>query len=182
MRHGRSEQAGDLKAGNITLLLDWMTTSTRLTLPHGVRGLGLVWYILKPFNLFGGTCELETRLTAGVSQLDSVVFNLELLKFDTYVHELGVKVAVSMYLTGEAPVVIEKEVVVQELEVSAGTHHEVVEPRQNRKCRFCFAFFIVLVVGLHIQVDCEWGAARPVVAQIAGYCTIIIEFDPLSRA
>src|SRR6267142_740624 len=147
MRHGRSERAGDLKAGNITLLLDWTTTSTRLTLPHGVRGLGLVWYILKPFNLFGGTCELETRLTAGVSQLDSVVFNLELLKFDTYVHELGVKVAVSMYLTGEAPVVIEKE-----------------------------------VVGLHIQVDCEWGAARPVVAQIAGYCTIIIEFDPLSRA
>jgi len=57
-------------------------------------------------------CELETRLIAGVSQLDGVVFNLELLEFDAYVGELGVEVAVSVYLAGEPPVVIEKEVVV----------------------------------------------------------------------
>src|SRR6266850_2523698 len=87
MRHGRSERAGNLKAGNITPPLDWMTTSNRLTLPHGTRGLGLAWYVLKPLDLFGSTCKLEMRLTAGVSQLNGIVFDLEL--FDL-LHELMV--------------------------------------------------------------------------------------------
>src|SRR6267142_1414609 len=113
MRHGRSERAGNLKAGNITPPLDWMTTSNRLTLPHGTRGLGLAWYVLKPLDLFGSTCKLEMRLTAGVSQLNGIVFDLELFEFDAYVCELGVEVTVSVYLAGEAPIVVEKEVVVQ---------------------------------------------------------------------
>jgi len=51
MRCGRSEQAGDLKASNITLPLEQMTTSVRLTLPTTMVGLGLVWDILIGLNL-----------------------------------------------------------------------------------------------------------------------------------
>jgi len=67
--------------------------------------------------LFGGTCELETRLTAGVSQLDSVVFNLELLKFDAGVGEFTVEVMVVVHLTGESPVIVVNEGVMEQSEI-----------------------------------------------------------------
>jgi len=119
-------------------------------LPHGTRGLGLAQYVLKPLDLFGSMCELETRLTAGASHLNSVMLDLELFKFDAYVCELGVEVVVVVYLVGEAPIIVKKEVVVQELEVSGGAHHEITEPRRDRECGLCFGFFVILVVGFHV--------------------------------
>src|SRR6267142_5711491 len=116
-------------------------------LPHGTRGLGLAWYVLKPLDLFGSTCELETRLTAGASHLNGIVLDLELFKFDTYVCELGVEVVVAVYLMGEASIIVKKEVVVQELEVSGGAHYEIMEPWRDRECGLCFGFFVILVVG-----------------------------------
>jgi len=109
MRHGRSEQAGDLKAGNITLLLDWMTTSGRLTLPRATRGLGLARYVLEFLNLLSSTHKLEMGFAGGAGLLDSIEVDLQLFELDAGVGELVVKVTIVMDLAGESPVVVDEE-------------------------------------------------------------------------
>ena|SRR6266850_4705735 len=153
MRRGRSVQAGDLKAGNITPLLVWMTMSTRLTLPSAAQGLGLTWYIFECLHLLSGTHELKTGLAAGASLLDGIKLNLHVFELNAEVRELIVKISVSMDLTGEPPVVMSKKGVMQDLEVSGGAHHEETEPHWDGKCRFGFPFFIILVISLHVKVD-----------------------------
>ena len=106
MRRSRSGRAGDLKAGNITPPLDWMTTSTRLTLPRFASGLGLVRYVLEFFDLLRCSCEQEPRFASGASLLDALEVDLQLFKLDAGVRELTIKVAVTMDLAGKSPVVV----------------------------------------------------------------------------
>src|SRR6267142_6161662 len=94
MRRGRSGRAGDLKAGNITLLLDWMTTSTRLMLPRSVGGLGLVWYIFKLLNLLRCSCKQEPGFAGGASLAKGIEVNLHLFELDAGVGKLAIEVAV----------------------------------------------------------------------------------------
>ena len=113
MRHSRSRWAGDLKAGNITLLLDWTTTSTRLMLPHSAQGLGFMRYVLELLNLFRGMCELEVRLAAMVSLLHGIELDLQMFKLDAEVSKFGVKVTIVVYFVGESPVVMDDQGIVQ---------------------------------------------------------------------
>jgi len=76
MRRGRSERAGNLKASNITLPLDWTTTSSSLTLPRATRGLGLTWYPFEFLNLFRGAHKLEVGLAGRLSLLDGIEVDL----------------------------------------------------------------------------------------------------------
>src|SRR6266850_909212 len=106
MRCGRSGRAGDLKAGNITPPLDWMTTSTRLTLPRFASGLGLVRYVLEFFDLLRCSCEQEPRFASGASLLDALEVDLQLFELDAGVGELVIEVVVVVDLTGESPIVV----------------------------------------------------------------------------
>jgi len=72
-----------------------------------------MWYVLKFLHLFSGVRELETGLAAGASQLDGIKLNLEAFEFDTCVGILGIEVMVPMDLTGESPVVVDEESVVE---------------------------------------------------------------------
>src|SRR6267142_379065 len=98
MRHGRSERAGDLKAGNITPPLDWMTTSIRLTLPRATHGLGFPRDVLEFVDLLRCARKQEASLASGASLGDRVEVDLHLFEFDAGVGELVIEVAVSMDL------------------------------------------------------------------------------------
>src|SRR6267142_1045771 len=113
MRCSRSGRAGNLKAGNITLPLDWTTTSTRLTLPRSTGGLGLAWYVLKLLDLLRCLCEQEPGFTSGVSLLEGIKVDLHLFKLDAGVGELAIEVAVTVDLAGESPVVMVNEGIVK---------------------------------------------------------------------
>src|SRR6266850_1234754 len=117
MRRGRSGRAGNLKAGNITPLLDWMTTSIRLTFPRTMRGLGFTWDILEFVNLFGCPCKQEASLAGGVSLADHVEVDLHLFKFDAGVGELAIEVTVSVDLAGKSPIIVVDKGVMEEGEI-----------------------------------------------------------------
>src|SRR6266850_4841793 len=104
MRRGRSGQAGDLKASNITPPLDWTTTSTRLTLPCTAGGLGFAWYVLKFFNLLRCSREQESGLAGSTSLAESIEVNLHLFELDAGIGKLAVEVAVAVDLAGESPI------------------------------------------------------------------------------
>src|SRR6266850_4673768 len=106
MRRGRSERAGDLKASNITLPLDWTTTSTRLTLPHPVGGLGLARYVLKFLNLLRCSCEQELGFASGASLAEGIKVDLHLFEFDTGASKFVIEVAVVVDLAGESPIIV----------------------------------------------------------------------------
>src|SRR6267142_3387796 len=109
MRHSRSERAGDLKASNITPPLGWTSMSSRLMLPRSTQGLGFVWYVLKFVDLFGGTCQLETGLTAVAGLLYGVELDLQVFEADTKVGQLGIEVVVVVHLAGESPVIVDDQ-------------------------------------------------------------------------
>src|SRR6266850_339913 len=109
MRHGRSERAGDLKAGNITPLLDWMTTSTRLTLPCSAGGLGFARYIFELLDLLRCSCEQELGFASGASLLEGIEVDLHLFELDAGIGELAIEVVVVVDLMGESPVVMVNE-------------------------------------------------------------------------
>src|SRR6267142_47251 len=109
MRCGRSGQAGDLKASNITLPLEWTTMSSRLTLPYAMHGLGLTWYIFECLDLFSSMCKHKVRLTGSVSILDGIEFDLKVLKPDGKVSIFVIKVTIAIDLVGEAQIVMFKE-------------------------------------------------------------------------
>src|SRR6267142_3908882 len=113
MRCGRSERAGDLKAGNITPPLDWTTTSIRLTLPRATRGLGFSWDVLELVDLLGCARKQEASLASGASLTDRVEVDLHLLELDAGVGELAIEVAVSVDLTGKPPVIVVDKGVVE---------------------------------------------------------------------
>src|SRR6266850_4811387 len=101
MRRGRSERAGDFKAGNITLPLDWTTTSVRLTLPCATHGLGFTWNVFEFVDLLRCARKQEATLARGAGLADRVEVDLHLLEFDAKVGELAVEVAVAMDLAGK---------------------------------------------------------------------------------
>jgi len=109
MRRGRSERAGDLKAGNITLPLEWMTLSIRLTLPTAAVGLGLVGDVTELFHLLRSSHELKTRFAAGACLLDRIEPDLELFKLHADIGILGIELAVLMHLASESPVPMSEE-------------------------------------------------------------------------
>src|SRR6267142_1555961 len=113
MRRGRSERAGDLKAGNITPSLDWTTTSISLTLPRAAHGLGFTWDVFEFVDLFGHTRKQEASLASGASLTDRVEVDLHLLKFDAGVGELAIEVAVVGDFASEPPVVVVDEGIVK---------------------------------------------------------------------
>src|SRR6266850_3414492 len=114
MRRGRSERAGDLKAGNITPPLDWMTMSIRLMLPHAVHGLGFPWNVLEFVDLLQCGRKQEASLASGTSLTDRIEVNLHLLEFDTGVGELAIEVVVSVDLAGESPVIMVDEGIMEQ--------------------------------------------------------------------
>src|SRR6266850_5737986 len=105
MRCGRSERAGDLKAGNITPPLDWTTTSISLTLPRAARGLGFAWDVFEFVDLLRRARKQEATLARGASLSDRIEVDLHLLEFDAEVGELAVEFTVAMDLAGEPPIV-----------------------------------------------------------------------------
>src|SRR6267142_5342936 len=105
MRRGRSGQAGDLKASNITPPLDWTTTSTRLMLPRTAGGLGFAWYTFEFLDLLQCLREQEPSFTSGASLAEGVKVDLHLFKLDAGVGELAIEVAVAMDLAGKSPVI-----------------------------------------------------------------------------
>src|SRR6267142_1904673 len=113
MRRGRSERAGDLKAGNITPPLDRTTTSVRLTLPRAARGLGFTWNVLEFVDLLRCTRKQEATLARGAGLTDGVEVDLHLLEFDADVRELAVEFTVSVDLAGKSPVVVVNEGIVE---------------------------------------------------------------------
>src|SRR6267142_6641579 len=117
MRRGRSERAGDLKAGNITPPLDWTTTSISLMLPRAARGLGLTWDVLKFVDLLGCARQQEASLASGASLADCIEVDLHLLEFDAGIGELAIEVAVTMDLAGKSPIVVVNEGIMEESEV-----------------------------------------------------------------
>src|SRR6266850_1369182 len=106
MRRGRSERAGDLKAGNITPPLGRTTTSVRLTLPRTARGLGFTWNVFEFVDLFRCARKQEATLARGAGLTDRVEVDLHLLEFDADVRELAIEVAIPMDLAGKSPVVV----------------------------------------------------------------------------
>src|SRR6266850_1710043 len=128
MRCGRSGRAGDLKAGNITPPLDWMTTSTRLTLPRSTGGLGLVQYVLELLDLLRCSCKQEPGFTSRASLLDGIEVDLHLFELDAGVGELTIKVAVVVDLTGKSPVVVVNKGIVKQGKIDGGAHHKEAEP------------------------------------------------------
>src|SRR6266850_8364484 len=141
MRHSRSERAGDLKAGNITPPLDWTTTSTRLTLPCSVGGLGLTRYIFKLLDLLRCSCEQEPGLAGRASLLEGIEVDLHLFEFDAGVGKLTIEVAVVVDLTGEPPIIVVNKGVMEQGKIDGWAHHEKAEPCRYRERGFCFAFF-----------------------------------------
>src|SRR6267142_521621 len=113
MRRGRSERAGDLKAGNITPPLDRTTTSVRLTLPRAAHGLGLTWNVLEFVDLLRRARKQEATLARGAGLTNCVEVDLHLLEFDTEVRELAVEFTVSVNLAGESPIVMVDEGIVE---------------------------------------------------------------------
>src|SRR6266850_3745805 len=113
MKCGRSEQAGDLKAGNITPPLDWMTMSTRLTLPRSAGGLGLVRYVFKFLDLLRCLCEQEPGFAGRASLAKGIEVDLHLFELDAGVGELAIKVAVAVDLVGEPPIIKVNEGIVE---------------------------------------------------------------------
>src|SRR6266850_6439871 len=105
MRCGRSGRAGNLKAGNITPLLDWMTTSSRLTLPRTAGGLGFTRYILELLDLLRCSCKQEPGLASGMHLAEGIEVDLHLFELDAGVGELAIEVAVAVDLAGEPPVI-----------------------------------------------------------------------------
>src|SRR6267142_3189149 len=128
MRCGRSERAGDLKAGNITLLLDWTTMSTRLTLPRPAGGLGLVWYVLELLELLRCSCEQEPGFASRASLLDGAEVDLHLFKLDAGVSKLVIEIVVAVDLAGESPLVVVNKGFLKQGKVDGGAHHEEAEP------------------------------------------------------
>src|SRR6266850_5536311 len=114
MRCGRSGQAGNLKAGNITPPLDRMTTSTRLILPRSTSGLGLAWYVFEFLNLLRCSCEQEPGFASRASLVKGIEVDLHLFELDTGVGELAIEVAVVVDLVGESPVVMVNEGIVKQ--------------------------------------------------------------------
>jgi len=112
--------------------------------------------------------------------LDGIKLNLGVFEFDTQISVLGVEVVVMVHLASESPVVMGKEGVVQDLEVSSGAHHEEAEPHWNGECRFRFSLLIVLVIGLCIQIDGVGWRAQPVGICIPRHCAIVVELDSFS--
>src|SRR6267142_1087876 len=105
MRCGRSGRAGNLKAGNITLPLDWTTTSTRLTLPCTAGGLGFAWYVFEFFDLLRCSCKQEPSFASGASLAEGVEVDLHLFELDAGVGELAIEVTVAVDLVSESPVI-----------------------------------------------------------------------------
>src|SRR6266850_3868578 len=130
MRCGRSERAGDLKAGNITPPLDWTTTSVSLTLPRAARGLGFAWDVFEFVDSFGRARKQEATLARGAGLSDRVKVDLHLLELDAEVGELAVELAVSVDLAGEPPIVMVNEGVMEQCEIVRGAHQEKTEPRR----------------------------------------------------
>src|SRR6267142_4925816 len=117
MRCGRSEQAGDLKAGNITPPLDWTTTSIRLTLPRAARGLGLTWDIFELVDLFGRSRKQEASFASGAGLANRIEVDLQLFKPDAGVSELAIEVAVSVDLPGESPIIMVNEGIMEQSKI-----------------------------------------------------------------
>src|SRR6267142_7080374 len=117
MRRGRSGRAGDLKAGNITLPLDWMTTSTSLMLPHAVSGLGFTWDVFEFVNLLRCSRKQKASFASGVSLADRIEVDLHLFEFDAGVRELAIEVMVVVDLTGESPVIMVNEGIMEQSEI-----------------------------------------------------------------
>src|SRR6266850_5190643 len=117
MRCGRSEQAGDLKASNITPLLDWTTMSIRLTLPCTAGGLGFTQDVFEFVDLLRCSCKQEASLASGASLADRVKVDLHLFEFDTGIGELAIEVAVAVDLTSESPVIVVNKGVVEQSEI-----------------------------------------------------------------
>src|SRR6267142_1655342 len=117
MRRGRSERAGDLKAGNITPPLDWTTTSIRLMLPCAACGLGFMWNVLEFVNLFRCARKQEASLASGTSLADRVEVDLHLFEFDAGIGELAIEVTVLVDLAGESPVIMVNEGIMEQGEI-----------------------------------------------------------------
>src|SRR6267142_1430471 len=113
MRRGRSERAGDLKAGNITPPLDRTTTSVSLTLPRAACGLGFAWNVFEFVNLLRCARKQETTLARGAGLANCVDVDLHLLKFDAGVGVLAIEVAVLVDLVGKSPIVVVDEGIVE---------------------------------------------------------------------
>lgn len=64
------------------------------------------------------------------------------------------------------------------MEISRGAHHEVSEPCQNWQGWDSFTVTVIVIVGLHIQVDAVRLGARSICVSIPKDHTIIIELDP----
>src|SRR6266850_525550 len=118
MRRGRSEQAGDLKASNITPPLDWTTTSISLTLPRAAHGLGFMWNILEFVDLFRCAHKQEMTLASGASLVDCIDVDLHLLELDAGVGVLAIEVTVSVDLAGKSPIVVVDKGIMEESEVN----------------------------------------------------------------
>src|SRR5882672_10463409 len=113
MRRGRSERAGDLKAGNIIPPLDWTTMSIRLMLPRAARGLGLSRNVLEFVDLLRCACKQEASLASGASLTDRIEVDLHLFEFDAGVGEFVIEVAVTVDFAGESPIVVINEGIVE---------------------------------------------------------------------
>src|SRR5882672_3733116 len=105
MRRGRSGQAGDLKASNITPPLDWTTTSTRLMLPRTAGGLGFAWYVFEFLDLLRCSRKQEPGLASRTGLAEGIEVDLHLFELDAGVGELAIEVTVVMDLAGESPVI-----------------------------------------------------------------------------
>jgi len=77
-----------------------------------------MWYILEFLNLLGSPHKLESRLAGGVSLLDAIELDLQLLQFNAGVSKFAVKVVVSVDLASESPVIMIKEGVMEQGEVN----------------------------------------------------------------
>jgi len=97
-----------------------------------------------------------------VGLLEGVEVNLHLLEFDAGVSELAIEVTVSMNLSGESPVIMVNEGIMEQRKINRGAHHKEAEPRWEWECRFCVTFLIVLVVGLSIEIDDVGRGLRPI--------------------
>src|SRR6266850_236660 len=117
MRRGKSERAGDLKAGNITPPLDWTTTSIRLTLPCAAHGLGLTQDVFKFVDLFGCSRKQKASFAGGASLADCVKVDLHLFEPDAGIRELSIKFTVSVDLAGKSPIVVVNKGIMEQSEI-----------------------------------------------------------------
>jgi len=82
--------------------------------------------------------------------LEGIEVDLHLLKLDAGVSEFAVEVAVVVNLMGEPPVIMVNKGIMEQGKIDGWAHHEKAEPCWYRECGFCFAFFIILIVGLGV--------------------------------